>query len=81
MKGLDARRHEIVAKHQILGRIPVDRQLRQEQHFGTLSFGPTHGAGNASLVARYVADTEIQLSPGDSKWHASTIRPGIRCRA
>jgi len=81
MKGLDPRRHEIVAKHQILGRVAVDRQLREEQHVGMLALSPIDGLGNAPLVARYVADTEIQLSAGDSKWHTATIRPGIRCRS
>jgi len=45
-----------------------------------LLLGPIDGFGNATLVARYVPNTEVQLSPGDSKWHAATIRPDIRCR-
>ena len=81
MEGLDARRHKIVAKYQILGRVAIDGQLRDEQDVGMLTLGPLYGLGNPPLVARYVADTEIQLSPSDSKWHTHTIRPGIRCRS
>ena len=81
MEGLDARRDEIVAEHQVLGRVAIDRQLREEQHVGVLSLGPIDGPGNAALVAGDIPDTEIELGPGDSKWHTATIRPGIRCRS
>ena len=81
MEGLDPRRDEVVAEHEVLGRVAIDRQLREEQHVGVLSLGPIDGPGNAALVAGDIPDTEIELGPGDSKWHTATIRPGIRCRS
>ena len=61
MEGLDAR-DEIVAKHKILGRVPIDRQLREEQHVGMLSSAQSMApAMRRSLPG--IADTEIQLEP------------------
>jgi hypothetical protein len=71
---------EIRAEDEILRRVAVDGQFREEQDVGPLPLRPPHGLVDALLVARDVADAEVELGPGDTYWHNATIRPVIPCR-